>query len=180
MFPGSRVRAGRRPAIPRTAKRSPFPGQGAVLRTDSRTGGGMGRWAAPHRPLLWAGHPPPESCGSPIPAPPGPNAGGGGAGPPRHAVPARSGLGLGPPRGAGSAGTPLPFSPFSSPPRCVQAERGAAHGGAALSPAMEHHLRRLKQELVGGSGRGAKRGHAGPGGAAGLTAAGGARGERAL
>lgn len=61
-----------------------------------------------------------------------------------------------------------------------KAESSGAHGGAALSPAMEHHLRRLKQELVGGSGRGAKRGHAGPGGAAGLTAAGGARGERAL
>lgn len=88
---------------------------------------------------------------------------GGFAGPPRRAVPARIGLGLGPPRGAGSAGTPLPFSPFSSPPRRVQAERGAAHGGAALSPAMEQHLRRLKQELVGGGGRGAKRGRAGPG-----------------
>lgn len=102
---------------------------------------------------------------------------GGVSGPPRRAVPARIGLGLGPPRGAGSAGTPLPFSPFSSPPRRVQAERGAAHGGAALSPAMEQHLRRLKQELVGGGGRGAKRGRAGPGGAAGLSAAGGASGR---
>ncbi|XP_031461818.1 PAK4-inhibitor INKA2 [Phasianus colchicus] len=113
----------------------------------------MGPWAAPHRPLLWAGQgrtsPSHElRVAHPRTARTQHQRSGGFAGPPRRAVPARIGFGLGPPRGAGSAGTPLPFSPFSSPPRCVRAERGAAHGGAALSPAMEQHLRRLKQELL--------------------------------